>query len=58
MKSNIEKNLLKVATGAVKQSVLNSEMTRWGWPPACLGIFHQPKRPDSMRMESEDKTNK
>ena len=42
MKSNIENKILKVVQVIVKSEV---ERNSNKWPPTCMGILHQPKRP-------------
>lgn len=50
-KKTTEKLLNTMATVA-KKSV--SPPNKWGWPPDCIGLFYQNKRPNSLRREEED----
>lgn len=57
LESTKEKLIYKAAIAA-KKSI--AEPNRWGWPPECIGVFYQGKRPHSLRKgdnlsEYEDK---
>jgi cyclic lactone autoinducer peptide len=41
-KSNVKKNVLKVVEKVISLEV---EKNNSMWPPLCMGIYHQPKRP-------------
>lgn len=47
------KKIEKVEFGTLKllEKAASREMKvhGWDWPPACSAIFHQPKRPKSMK---------
>ena len=46
----VNKKVLKVVERVMrKEAVYGID----GFPPACLGIWHQPKRPTSQRIKSE-----
>lgn len=40
-----EKTSVKVLRVIEKIAHNEAERARWGWPPICMGISHQPKRP-------------
>lgn len=55
MKKSVKSTKQKIVTFAVdvaKKSV--SESNVWGWPPNCVGIFYQSKRPSKLRKENAD----
>lgn len=41
-KAGLKNNVLKVVE---KVSRVEFEKNCFGWPPVCVGIYHQPKRP-------------
>lgn len=41
-KTNLNDSVLRAAGKLVK---LEAKRVDAGWPPACVGILHQPKRP-------------
>lgn len=43
-KSDLKTNVLKALEVVARKQV---EKNNSEWPPACMGIFHQPKRPKS-----------
>jgi|GEM_PF-716541 len=50
-----KEKLMESAVSAAKASVADSVW--WGWPPGCMGIFYQGKRPDSLRRSGESEDN-
>lgn len=41
------------ALGAVEKIARREvEKNAFGWPPECMGIFHQPKRPSQQNKKS------
>lgn len=42
----INKKVLKAVERVTRQEVVRGIDD---WPPFCLGIFHQPKRPDGLK---------
>ena len=43
--------IISIVAKIAKQSV--SPSNGWGWPPDCIGIYHQPKRPKCLQKHSE-----
>lgn len=48
MKSKKENRLLNLAGKLAKAEAARAKS---GWPPACAGILHQPKRPTKKDMQ-------
>ena len=46
MKSNMENKILKIVQNIVRVEV---ERNSNKWPPTCMGILHQPKRPSKKK---------
>lgn len=44
---NLRKKLIKRVTKVVEKDLQGSN--KYGWPPDCIGIYYQPKRPEELR---------
>lgn len=42
--------IISIVAKIAKKSV--SPSNGWGWPPDCIGIYHQPKRPKCLQKHS------
>ena len=43
--------IISIVAKIAKQGVSPSK--GWGWPPDCIGIYHQPKRPKCLQKHSK-----
>ncbi|MBQ6886757.1 MAG: cyclic lactone autoinducer peptide [Lachnospiraceae bacterium] len=46
---NVGSKVLRVVEKIVRNEV---EKNCFDWPPVCMGIFHQPKRPKNVKKEN------